>query len=117
MIRTVPALSALVLLAACATPPPVAPANPPFVDALAARLSAEPVANPPASIWRYDYAGRPVWYVPARCCDIPGVLYAADGTTVCEPDGGLTGRGDGRCPDFATARRNGIVVWSDPRAR
>jgi hypothetical protein len=58
-----------------------------------------------------------VWYVPARCCDVPGVVYAADGSMLCEPDGGITGRGDGRCPDFAAARRDGVVVWRDPRMR
>lgn len=117
-----PALSAslvlsLLLLAGCAAPPPRVdtPTNPPFVDALIARMAAEPVANPPASVWRYDYQGRPVWYVPARCCDIPAELFAADGTQVCQPDGGFSGHGDGRCPDFADTRRNGVQVWADTR--
>jgi hypothetical protein len=55
MIRLAPALSAIAMLAACAMSPPVAaPPNPPFVDAMVARFAAEPVANPPASIWRYE---------------------------------------------------------------
>ena len=113
------ALSAAValLLAACASPPPrvVAPAHPAFVDRLIAGFAADPVANPPASVWEYAYGGRVVYFVPARCCDIPSQVYAADGAPVCQPDGGLTGRGDGRCPDFAAARSQERLVWRDPR--
>ena len=105
------------VLAACASPPPVVVdlVQPPFVDALIARLQAEPVANPPASVWRYHYAGRTVFYVPPKCCDFPSELYEADGDVICQPDGGLTGRGDGRCPDFHATRRDGVRVWLDPR--
>ena len=111
-----PAASLLLLLAACASPPVVtAPARPAFVAGLIAAFEAEPVANPPASIWRFTYRGETVWYVPARCCDIPSTLYDATGGAICQPDGGYTGRGDGRCPDFIDTRRDGAVVWSDPR--
>src|SRR5687767_5310887 len=100
------------VLAACATPAPVvvAPATPAFVQRIIADFEAEPVANPPASVWEYGYRGGTVYFVPARCCDIPSQVYAADGTPVCQPDGGLTGRGDGRCPDFAAARTGGRLV-------
>jgi len=49
------------------------------------------VANPPASLSRCNYKGRPVYYLPPRCCDIPGVLYDENGTVICNPSGGLTG--------------------------
>ena len=106
-----------VLLAACATSPPVVaePARPAFVNRLIAGFEAEPVANPPAEVWEYAYRGQTVYFVPARCCDIPSQVYAADGTPLCQPDGGLTGRGDGKCPDFAAARTAGRLVWRDPR--
>ena len=107
---------AAAMLAGCAPAPVVAdPVQPPFVDALIARLEAEPVANPPAEIWRYTYGGRPVWYVPPQCCDIPSQLYESDGDAICQPDGGFSGRGDGRCPDFGATRRDGVRVWVDPR--
>ena len=32
-----------------------------------------------------------------------------------EPDGGITGMGDGRAPDFARERRGRQVVWQDRR--
>ena len=47
----------------------------------------------------------------AACCDIPSVLYDTAGTVVCAPDGGFTGRGDGRCPAFISQRSNEKVLW------
>lgn len=106
-----------IALAGCATAPPVVaePARPAFVDALIAEFTAAPVANPPASIWRYTYRGQPVWFVPSKCCDFPSQLYDVRGDEICQPDGGFSGRGDGRCPDFFEARRDDALVWRDPR--
>jgi hypothetical protein len=58
-----------------------------------------------------------VYYVPSKCCDVPSVLYDSAGAVVCSPDGGITGKGDGRCTDFFDARRDEVVVWRDPRKR
>lgn len=88
---------------------------PDWVAALVAELEREPVANPPALIARYEYKGDTVYYVPPKCCDVPSVLYDATGTVLCGPDGGLTGRGDGRCTDFFTERRNEKIIWRDKR--
>ncbi len=89
--------------------------TPPFISALIAQMQSEPVANPPASVTRYVYNGQVAYYVPPRCCDIPGVLYDADGNIICMPDGGFTGSGDGRCPDFFTARTSEQLIWADSR--
>ena len=89
---------------------------PPWVTELIRQLEAEPVANPPAYVARYDYKGVQVYYVPPRCCDVPGTLYDEAGEVLCGPDGGLSGRGDGRCPDFFTARRNEQIIWRDRRS-
>jgi hypothetical protein len=56
-----------------------------------------------------------VYFLPQRCCDIMGVLYRADGSVMCRPDGGFTGTGDGRCPDFFVERKNERIVWRDAR--
>src|SRR5688572_9123257 len=114
-VRGLPALLLFVLsLAACGAQSPAGPERS-FVDSLIRQLSTAPVTNPPASIVRYDYKGQVVYYVPPRCCDIRGDLYLADGRRLCQPDGGLDGRGDGRCPDFFNERRNEHIVWRDPR--
>ena len=76
----------------------------------------EPVANPPASITRYEYKGQTVYFLPQRCCDIFSDLYDADGNVIGHPDGGITGQGDGRVPDFLVERSSESVIWRDQRA-
>jgi hypothetical protein len=91
--------------------------NPRWVDQLISRYQEAPVGNPPQSIWRYEYKGQNVYYVPAQCCDKFSELYDAGGNMICAPDGGLTGKGDGKCPDFLSSRKNEALVWKDTRTR
>lgn len=114
-LRTVLLLAALSLLG-CAGVAGSGDNDPAWVTAMIRGLQAEPVADPPALVARYEYRGGTVYYVPPRCCDIPGTLYDASGTILCQPDGGFSGSGDGRCPDFAAERRNEKIIWRDPRA-
>lgn len=74
-----------------------------------------PLANPPAKVYRYNYQDQEVYYVTGRCCDIPSKLFDVDGKLLCEPDGGITGKGDGRCPDFFETRTNETLIWEDKR--
>jgi uncharacterized protein DUF6970 len=105
------------LVTACGVQSPSAPERlPAWLDSLIRELSSAPVANPPASIARYDYKGEVVYYLPPRCCDIQGDVYQSDGRILCHPDGGLAGRGDGRCPEFLGERTNEQLVWRDPRS-
>ncbi len=101
---------------ACATQPVMVEENGrPWLQSLIANLQQEPVANPPASITKYTYRSAPVYYLSARCCDITSKLYDVEGKVICEPDGGLTGKGDGRCTDFIAARSDERLVWKDDR--
>jgi hypothetical protein len=88
---------------------------PSWVASLIRQMEAEPVSDPPAFIARYEYRGAEVYYVPPSCCDVPSTLYDASGTVICHPDGGFSGDGDGRCPDFLAERRNEKIVWRDRR--
>jgi uncharacterized protein DUF6970 len=90
-------------------------ARPAWVETLITSLRAAPVANPPAAIVRYQYKGQRVYYVPSRCCDIPGRLFDERGEELCMPDVGITGWGDGRCRDFFTEQQDEHVVWKDER--
>ena len=76
---------------------------------------AEKKANPPVHIYSYQYNGATVYYETSPCCDQYTTLYAADGKVLCHPDGGLTGRGDGKCADFSKNRTEEKLVWQDPR--
>jgi hypothetical protein len=96
----------------------VMPTTPPlskWLTNLIQKLQNEPVANPPASIIQYEYRGQTVFFLPQRCCDIPSTLYDAAGNIMGHPDGGITGQGDGRVPDFFEERSNERIVWEDGR--
>jgi len=92
--------------------------SPDWIEALIARYRTEPVTNPPRSIWRDSYGSETVYYVPPICCDRYSELRNANGAVLCAPDGGITGRGDGRCPEFVYRERpDRKLVWRDPRNR
>jgi uncharacterized protein DUF6970 len=106
------------LSVACANNP-VAPDSassvPAWLTALTHEVEAQPLANPPAFIARYDYKGQSVYFLPQRCCDVMGVLYRADGSVMCRPDGGLNGKGERQCADFFVERKNERIIWRDAR--
>jgi hypothetical protein len=91
--------------------------NPAWLDQLIQQIENDPVANPPLSVWSYEYNGQVVYYVPSHCCDIPSAVFDAQGTYVCAPDGGFTGGGDGKCSDFFDKRTNEQLIWQDSRSR
>lgn len=72
-------------------------------------------AHSPGTIWKYHYDGHTVFHVPRSCCDVPSALYDADGKVICGPDGGFTGKGDGRCADLFERRSEEQKIWDDPR--
>jgi hypothetical protein len=105
----------VILLSACTQATPSG--NPDWVDELIEQFESDPVGNPPQSIWRYDYNGQVVYYVPPQCCDQFSTLYDAGGNVICAPDGGLDGKGDGKCTDFLSERNNELLIWKDLRTR
>ena len=103
----------IILLAACSQATPSS--NPDWVDEMIKKYESEPVGNPQQSIWRYEYNGEMVYFVPAQCCDMYSTLYDASGNVLCAPDGGFTGKGDGKCSDFFDKRTNEQLIWQDAR--
>lgn len=106
-------LSTIVFLAGCSS---TKATNPTWVDQLIHTFESEPLGNPPQSIWQYEFKGQEVYFIPAQCCDQFSKLYAASGNLICAPDGGFTGRGDGKCPDFIALRTDGTLIWQDSRS-
>lgn len=115
MIRALLSIGGCALALAGCSGPWGAARNPAWVDRLIAEYEAEPVANPPRSIWTCLYRNTRVYHVPAVCCDQYGVLFDSLGNTLCAPDGGQRGEGDGRCEDFFDSRREVVLIWQDPR--
>lgn len=76
-------------------------------------LQNKPVQNPPASVWEFKYQSKKVYYIPADCCDRFNPLYDGKCNIICHPDGGITGKGDGKCTDFL--RKNEKLIWKDDR--
>ena len=100
------------LLTSCSNPTSTSPH---WVDQLIVQFKEEPVGNPPQSIWRYTYNNQIVYYVPPQCCDQFSTLYDEDGNVICAPDGGFSGTGDGKCPDFFEKRKDEKLIWQDER--
>jgi hypothetical protein len=90
-------------------------ARPPWLKARIAEVLAERKRNPITRILRYEYEGRSVYYISAPCCDQYSNVYDTRGKLICQPDGGITGKGDGKCPDFDKRKTNEKLVWQDPR--
>lgn len=79
------------------------------------QFKAEEKQNPPRMIYRYQYKGREVYYVPPVCCDFYSDLYDSTCTIIAHPDGGYTGRGDGSAADFISTRTEEQLIWKDER--
>lgn len=75
----------------------------------------EAVTNPPRSVYSYQYKGKIVYYITSNCCDQYNNIYDVNCNLICSPNGGITGMGDGRCPDFFDTATNPTLIWKDPR--
>lgn len=88
---------------------------PDCVKKLIRDFSAAEKTNPPRAVYRYQYQGNVVYFVPAPCCDFFSDLYDDNCNLLGHPDGGITGRGDGRVADFFEKRMNEQIIWMDTR--
>ena len=80
-----------------------------------ATFQKEPKANPPRAVYQYEYKGSTVYYITAPCCDIYPELFDTNCNLLCAPDGGFTGKGDGKCVDFHKLKSNKKLIWKDNR--
>ena len=85
------------------------------IKKLIRQFKQEEKKNPPRAVYSYTYNGKLVFYVPAICCDFFSDLYDDKCNLIAHPDGGFTGRGDGKAPDFIQARTGEKLIWKDLR--
>jgi hypothetical protein len=67
--------------------------------------------NQPQKIVEYEYKGKKVYYVVMPCCDFFNEVYDDKCKLLGSPDGGFTGRGDGKLPDFFKEAKNEKLIW------
>ena len=72
---------------------------------------ASPAENTGRMLYEYTYKGKTVYYVKAPCCDQFNDLLDENCTVLGHPDGGFTGRGDGRFPGFKDSVGEGKLLW------
>ena len=93
----------------------------PWLQAKIWEYQSRAISNPPRSVIKTTFEGKPVYYVPPVCCDIPSELYAEDGKLMCYPSGGFTGAGDLKCPKFKLEYPDYVkdnkttIIWQDKR--
>ena len=77
-------------------------------------IQKEEVQNPPAEVWEWKADGKIYYYFNSACCDRFSKLYDDKCILLCAPDGGITGKGDGKCPEF-TGEIEKTLIWKDER--
>lgn len=74
-------------------------------------MSADPHEGSPISLTRYTYREQTVYYMVAPCCDRYNVVYDSVCNILGYPDGGYTGKGDGKMSDFYKEATDKKVIW------
>jgi hypothetical protein len=88
---------------------------PSCIQKMISQYQSEEKQNPPRQIYSYLYNGKTVYYVTPPCCDFFSDLYDSSCVLIGHPDGGFTGRGDGKTGDFKDTRTNEKLIWKDNR--
>jgi hypothetical protein len=69
----------------------------------------------PQRVLEYVYKGKKVYYVVMPCCDFFNEVYDDKCNFLGSPDGGFTGKGDGKIPDFFEEAKSEKLVWGTPK--
>ncbi len=77
-------------------------------------ISQQEVTNPPTEVWKWEVNGQQYVYFTSPCCDQYNYLYDKQCQEICAPDGGITGQGDGKCPEFE-GEIDKTLIWKDER--
>ncbi len=88
---------------------------PACINKMIADFTKAEVENPPRKIYSYNYQGKTVYYVTPPCCDFYSDLYDDNCNLIGHPDGGITGKGDGKMTDFHSTKSAEKLLWEDKR--
>jgi hypothetical protein len=76
-----------------------------------ATMKADSSQGEPLSISQYFYKGKTVYYMVSACCDKYNVVYDRECNVLGYPDGGYTGKGDGKMIDFFKKAAGKKIIW------
>ena len=93
---------------------PASTSLPGWLRAKIVQFEALPADRAPLGIWQITHNGQPAFYLLSSCCDQYNPLFNAQGNEICNPSGGFTGRGDGKCPKPMDQGTKAALVWSHP---
>jgi hypothetical protein len=113
MLKPVTIIAFIILFFSCAANKKVqrAPEMPACLAAKIKSMASDPNQGSPVSVTRYTYRQRTVYYMVSACCDKFNVVYDSVCNILGHPDGGFTGRGDGKMQGFREEATNGKVIW------
>lgn len=74
-------------------------------------MKSDPNEGAPLSVTQYTYHEQTVYYMASPCCDKYNIVYDSDCNILGYPDGGFTGRGDGKMGDFYKEATNKKIIW------
>ncbi len=114
MIKIIIILSFFLFLFSCSTPKKSEVANdlPSCLVAKIKTMAENPNEGSAQSITRYSYHNQKVYYMKAPCCDKYNIVFDSVCNILGYPDGGFTGKGDGKMTDFFKEAKDGKVVWN-----
>jgi len=92
-------------------PEPAEAALPKCIKAKIDSFKKKEAHEKPQRVVEYTYKGKKVYYVVMPCCDFFSEVYDANCKFLGSPDGGFTGKGDGKLPDFFTEAKNAKLIW------
>lgn len=108
-------LLCLIVIISCNKKSSITTEIPACIEAKIEEFKQQPVQNPPVEIWKWETkGGENYYYITSPCCDQYNYIHDENCNEICAPDGGITGDGDGNCPDF---EENVVqtLVWKDNR--
>ena len=109
----------IILLLACSANKKIQGSQviPACLEAKIKAMAADPEQGSPVSVTQYTYRQQTVYYVVSPCCDKFNIVYDSVCNVLGHPDGGFTGRGDGKMPGFKNDATHEKVLWKIDKPR
>jgi hypothetical protein len=92
-------------------PEPVKDSLPACVRGLINKAMNEQPPTTPLQVDEYSFNSKTVYLVTPPCCDFFNEVYDDSCKIICAPSGGITGKGDGKCPDFFKSATFVKTLW------